>query len=74
MPDDASSDSSERDLSRETSWLTINEACDECEVTRRTIYNWIAKGRLEVRRTAGGTIRIAERSLWRNVEESPWRR
>lgn len=45
-------------------WLTIDEACDLANVTRRTLYNWLAKGRLHVYRTAGGNLRIDPESLF----------
>lgn len=45
-------------------WLTIQEACAEAGVTRRTIYNWLAAGKLQVRYTIGGGPRIAATSLW----------
>jgi len=45
-------------------WLTIQEACAEAKVTRRTIYNWLAKGKLVTQRTAGGSLRILASSLW----------
>ena len=47
-------------------WLTIAQACDEANVSRRTINNWMANGKLELVRTAGGCPRIKASSLWRN--------
>jgi predicted site-specific integrase-resolvase len=38
-------------------------------VSRRTIYNWIAAGKVEYVRTAGGSIRIFADTLWRNPED-----
>ena len=35
-------------------------------VTRRTIYNWIAGGKVEYVRTAGGSVRIFVDTLWRD--------
>ncbi len=35
-------------------------------VSRRTIYNWLASGKLEYVRTAGGSVRIFADSLWRD--------
>ena len=46
--------------------LTIMKACEVVGVSRRTIYNWIAAGKVEYVRTAGGSIRIFADSLWRN--------
>ena len=34
-------------------------------VSRRTIYNWIASGKIEYVRTAGGSVRIFVDTLWR---------
>ena len=34
-------------------------------VSRRTIYNWIASGKVEYVRTAGGSVRIFVDTLWR---------
>lgn len=49
-------------------WLTIPQACELLHVHRRTIYNWLAKGKLTTRRTAGGTLRILKSSLWTEPE------
>ena len=38
--------------------LSIMKACEVVGVSRRTIYNWIAAGKVEYVRTAGGSIRI----------------
>ena len=52
--------------------LNIQQAADVCGVTRRTIYNWIAAGTVQYVRTAGGSIRILESSLWRpGTQEVP---
>ncbi len=51
-------------MDRET--VSIMKACDAVGVSRRTIYNWIAAGKVEYVRTAGGAIRIFADSLWRN--------
>lgn len=45
--------------------VSILKACAIVDVSRRTIYNWIAAGKLEYIRTAGGSIRIFEDTLWR---------
>src|SRR5262245_861915 len=47
-------------------WLSVNEACEVAGVSRRTIYNWLGDNRLITRRTAGGSVRILESSLWRD--------
>ena len=38
--------------------ISIMKACELVGVSRRTIYNWIAAGKVEYVRTAGGSIRI----------------
>ena len=46
--------------------LSIMKACEAVGVSRRTIYNWIAAGKVQYVRTAGGAIRIFADSLWRD--------
>jgi excisionase family DNA binding protein len=40
-------------------------------VSRRTIYNWMAAGKVEYVRTAGGAVRIFEDTLWRAPHPAP---
>lgn len=47
--------------------VNIDQACELAGVSRRTIYNWIHAGKLEYKRTAGGSVRIYEDSLWRDA-------
>ncbi|MBM3776984.1 MAG: helix-turn-helix domain-containing protein [Acidimicrobiia bacterium] len=54
-------------MERET--LPITKACQVVGVSRRTIYNWIASGKVQYVRTAGGAIRIFADSLWREPQE-----
>ena len=49
-------------------WLTVHQAALLVGVSRRSIYNWIAAGKLETRRTAGGTQRILSTSLWQRTQ------
>jgi excisionase family DNA binding protein len=49
--------------------VSIMKACEVVGVSRRTIYNWIAAGKVEYVRTAGGSIRIFTDSLWRDGQE-----
>ena len=49
---------------------SIMKACELVDVSRRTIYNWIASGKVEYVRTAGGSVRIFVDSLWREPEQS----
>lgn len=46
--------------------LSIMKACEVAGVSRRTIYNWIAKNKVEYLRTVGGSIRIFEDTLFRD--------
>jgi excisionase family DNA binding protein len=45
--------------------VSILQAKAAAGVCRRTIYNWLRSGRLEYVRTAGGSVRIFEDSLFR---------
>ena len=47
------------------------KACELVGVSRRTIYNWIANGKVEYVRTAGGSIRIFADTLWRDAAPTP---
>jgi excisionase family DNA binding protein len=53
-------------LDRQT--ISIMRACEVVGVSRRTIYNWIAGGKIEYVRTAGGSVRIFADTLWRPPE------
>lgn len=44
--------------------VTIMKACEMTGVSRRTIYNWIGKSKVEYVRTAGGGIRIFQDTLF----------
>ena len=48
--------------------LSIMKACELVGVSRRTIYNWIASGKVEYVRTAGGSVRIFVDTLWREPD------
>jgi len=48
--------------------ISIMKACDLVGVSRRTIYNWIASGKVEYVRTAGGSVRIFVDTLWREPD------
>lgn len=45
--------------------VSITKAAQLVGVSRRTIYNWMSAGKLQIRRTAGGRVRITASSLWR---------
>ena len=55
------------DIERQT--LSIMKACEVVGVSRRTIYNWMAGGKVQYVRTAGGSVRIFADSLWRAPQE-----
>ena len=48
--------------------ISITQACESVGVSRRTIYNWMAAGKVQYVRTAGGAVRIFEDSLWRTPQ------
>jgi excisionase family DNA binding protein len=48
--------------------VSIAEACAHVGVSRRTIYNWMAEGKVEYVRTAGGAVRIFIQTLWRRPD------
>jgi excisionase family DNA binding protein len=56
-------------LDRQT--VSIPRACQLVGVSRRTIYNWIASGKVQYVRTAGGSVRIFADTLWRDAEPEP---
>jgi excisionase family DNA binding protein len=55
-------------LDRKT--VSIPRACELVGVSRRTIYNWISGGKVQYVRTAGGSVRIFEDTLWRDGESA----
>jgi excisionase family DNA binding protein len=55
------------DIERQT--LSIMKACEVVGVSRRTIYNWMAGGKVQYVRTAGGSVRIYADSLWRTPQQ-----
>ena len=48
--------------------VSIPRACQLVSVSRRTIYNWMASGKVQYVRTAGGSVRIFADTLWRGPE------
>ena len=50
----------------ERTTVSIPKACELVGVSRRTIYNWIASGKIQYVRTAGGSVRIFADTLWRD--------
>lgn len=50
--------------------LTVKELATKERVTERTVYNWINKGAVDVRRTPGGNIRILRPPDMKSSENS----
>lgn len=50
--------------------ISIMKACELVGVSRRTIYNWLASGKIEYVRTAGGSVRIFVDTLFRDPHHS----
>lgn len=46
--------------------VCLKQACEMTGVSRRTIYNWMQKDKVQYVRTAGGSVRILSDSLFRN--------
>ena len=55
----------QRMMTLERKTVSIPRACELVGVSRRTIYNWIAGGKVQYVRTAGGSVRIFVDTLWR---------
>jgi hypothetical protein len=45
--------------------VSILQARERCQVSRRTIYNWMATGKVQYVRNAGGAVRIFADTLFR---------
>ncbi len=62
-------------ISAERKTISIMKACELVGVSRRTIYNWMASGKVEYVRTAGGSVRIFVDTLWRepDAQAGPYR-
>jgi excisionase family DNA binding protein len=52
------------DPQRHRELLTIWAACARASVSRRTIYSWMADGKLKYVRTHGGAVRIYADTLF----------
>lgn len=46
---------------------SIPVVCEKLGVCRRTVYNWIAAGKVEYVRTVTGSIRIFADTLWKDA-------
>ena len=57
-------------LTTDRKTISINKASELVGVSRRTIYNWIASGKVEYIRTVGGSVRIFVDTLWRTPEHT----
>ncbi|MGE3840708.1 MAG: excisionase family DNA-binding protein [Vicinamibacterales bacterium] len=58
-------------MNGERTTVSILQACRQVNVSRRTIYNWMARGKVEYVRTAGGAVRIFSDTLWRSSDGLP---
>ncbi len=50
--------------------VSINGACALLDVSRRTIYYWIAGAKVDYVRTAGGSVRLFVDTLWRTPDDT----
>ncbi len=50
--------------------VSIVQASELLNVSRRTVYNWIKTGKVKYSRTVGGSIRILYSSLWTSPEQN----
>ena len=50
--------------------ISIRGACALLDVSPRTIYNWMASGKVERVRTAAGSVRIFVDTLWRTPDDA----
>lgn len=53
--------------------VSIRKAAEATGASVRTIYHWLATGKVEYVRTAGGAVRIFWRSLWRDHDGTAFR-
>lgn len=51
--------------------ISIQQACQLARVSRRTIYNWLNAGKVKYVRTAGGSIRIFQSTLFAKGNVTP---
>jgi excisionase family DNA binding protein len=56
---------------KNSDFLSINEASVVASISRRTVYNWIAAGRLHLLANAGGHTLICKWSLVRPYGKPP---
>lgn len=45
-------------------WMSVRRASEAVGVSRRTIYYWLDRGKVEYVRTAGKQVRINPSTLW----------
>lgn len=50
--------------------VSIGQACVAAGVSRRTVYNWLATGKVQYLRTAGGAVRIYRDTLFRRPDRT----
>lgn len=49
--------------------VSVNDAAKLAAVSRRTIYNWIAAGKVDVQFAPSGTQRVVVKSIWRGADD-----
>jgi len=49
--------------------LTINQLCEELQISRRTVFKWIKEGKINVIRLGARAVRIDESELARIKKE-----
>ena len=52
--------------------VSIKDACALAGVSRRTIYHWLDRGKIDYIRNAGGSVRIYIDTLFRSKDGSPF--
>ena len=57
------------DATTDRQTISITKACDLVDVSRRSIYNWMASGKVEYVRTARGSVRIFVDTLWQTPDD-----
>lgn len=60
-----------RNTPHEACWATVSQAARIAGVSRRTIFEWIRGGKVELVRTPGGHARINPRSLFCYTASGP---
>lgn len=57
-------------MSADRPTMTVNQAAEHVQVSRRTIYNWVKAKKVQTIRTVGGSIRIYVDTLYQKPEDA----